>query len=60
VALFHNISINILKIGAATPEANISKTISCIIAGQKYKPNAVQLARQEAQLKGLKFSFHLA
>jgi hypothetical protein len=60
VALFHNISINILKIGAATPEANITKAIFCIIAGQKYKPNAVQLARQDAQLNGLKFSFHLA
>jgi hypothetical protein len=60
VLLFHNISINILIIGAATPEANITKTICCIIAGAKYKPNAVQLARQEAQLNGLKFSFHLA
>jgi hypothetical protein len=60
VLLFHNISIKILIIGAATPETNITKTISCIIAGQKYKPNAVQLARQDAQLKGLKFSFHLA
>jgi hypothetical protein len=58
--LFHNISINIFIIGAATPEANITKTISCIIAGAKYNPNAVQLARQDAQLKGLKFSFHLA
>jgi hypothetical protein len=53
-------SINILIIGAATPEANITKTISCTIAGQKYKPNATQLAKQDAQLKGLKFSFHLA
>ncbi len=58
--LFHIISIKILIIGAATPEANINKTISCIIAGQKYKPSATQLARQEAQLKGLKFSFHFA
>jgi hypothetical protein len=53
-------SINILIIGAATPEANITKTISCIIAGAKYKPNAVQLAKQDAQLKGLKFNFHFA
>jgi hypothetical protein len=60
VLLFHNISINILIIGAATPDANITKKISCIIAGQKYKPNATQLARQDAQLKGLKFSFHFA
>jgi hypothetical protein len=53
-------SINIFIIGAATPEANITKAISCTIAGAKYNPNAVQLAKQDAQLKGLKFSFHLA
>jgi hypothetical protein len=58
--LFHNKSINILIIGAATPDTNITKAISCTIAGAKYNPSAVQLAKQDAQLKGLKFSFHLA
>jgi hypothetical protein len=60
VLLFHIISINILKIGAATPDKNIIKNTSTIIVGQKYKIKATHEAKQEAQLNGLKFNFHFA
>jgi hypothetical protein len=52
-------AINLSAKGADTPDTNITKAISVTIVGSKYKANAVQAARQEAQLNGLKSNFHL-